>query len=39
MIVAVLLLLLATAFLRRMFELHLELVEKVERELAPRRSR
>jgi DNA-binding PadR family transcriptional regulator len=32
-------LLLVTEFLRRLFELHLKLVEEVEQELAPRRSR
>jgi hypothetical protein len=32
-------LLLVIEFLRRLFELHLELVDDVERELAPQRSR
>jgi hypothetical protein len=32
-------LLLVTRFLRRLLELHLELVDEVERELAPKRSR
>jgi len=31
-------LLIVTAFLSRLFELHLELVDEVERELVPRRA-